>query len=155
MKIRWLVRVFAALAISVILRAAQDPLIGTWELNRAKSKGTPPPNLRETLKYEPYGDGGVKSTSEGVNALGNPIHTEYTGYYDGKEYPVTGNRDADTIVMKRIDAYTTERIFKKEGKVTRVARRTVSKDGKILTMTNRGRNAQGQNVDTVVVFDRK
>src|SRR5215467_1585441 len=49
--------------------------------------------------------------------------------YDGKDYPVTGIPDWDTIARKRINAYKMEITHKKAGKVVSTATSVVSKDG--------------------------
>ncbi len=156
MRARLVVLVLTLLTICVALGAAEDPLIGTWKLNVAKSKYSPgPPPQRETLKFEPYGDNGIKVTAEITDAQGKTTVTEYSGSFDGKDVSVTGSEDADTASMKRIDAYTTERTYKKGGRVTNTARRVVSKDGKALTVTAKGTNAKGQSVNNVAVFDKQ
>lgn len=138
------------------LWSQQDPFMGTWKLNHAKSKYNPgPPPKNQTYKFEPSGTNGVKFTAEGVAAGGNRIHREYTASYDGKDYPVTGNPDADSVSLKRVDAYTVEGTQKLNGKLVRTFRRAVSKDGKTLTVTEKGTNAQGQAYDNVVVYDRQ
>jgi hypothetical protein len=156
MRARFALFAFAFFTVALGLRAAEDPVIGTWKLNLEKSKFDPgPPPQGETLKLESYGDGGLKVTAEVTDAQGTMTVTEYSGNLDGKDVPVTGNADADTASMKRINAYTTERTFKKAGKVTTTARRVVSKDGKTLTVTSKGTNAKGQRVNNVSVFDRQ
>ena len=114
---------FLTLLVSVGVQAQNDPLNGTWKLNLTKSKysGGPPPKS-QIIKYEPYGGDGLKITTDGVDAQGNPTHTETSAKFDGKDYPLTGSPNADTISMKRIDANTTERTYKKADKVTSTSR---------------------------------
>jgi len=74
---------------------ADDPMIGTWKLNEAKSKigaGSP---KNTTVIYEAAGDS-VKVTTDGTDGDGKPSHSEWTGKYDGKDYPVTGDPNTDT-----------------------------------------------------------
>ncbi len=156
MRTRLVVFALALLAVSTGLGAAEDPLVGTWKLNLAKSKYSPGPLPQgETLKFEPYGDNGIKVTAQITDAQGKATVIEYSGSFDGKDVSVAGTEDADTASMKRIDAYTTERTYKKAGKVTTTARRVVSKDGKALTITSKGTNAKGQAVNNVSVFDKQ
>jgi hypothetical protein len=140
--------------LSLSASAADDPFIGTWKLNLAKSKFTPGPAPKsQSLTYEPSGNG-VKLTSNQVDAQGNSTPGGYTANYDGKDYPFT-NPDADTIALKRVDAGTVTATWKKAGKVTMTSRRTVSKDGKTLTIAQKGKNAQGQAVNYVSVYDKQ
>ena len=132
-----------------------DPRIGTWKLNVAKSKYSPGPSPQsQTLKIEPSGQG-EKVTSDVVNADGTRTTTEYTANFDGKDYPLTGSQIADTVSLKRIDARTTERTDKKGGTVAQTIRRVVSADGKMMNVTVKGKNAQGQEMSNVVVFEKQ
>ena len=144
------------LSIPAVLLAADDPFVGTWKLNLAKCKYNPgPPPKSQTYKFEPSGANGVKFTAEGVDARGNRIHREYTANYDGKDNPVTGNPDADSVSLKRVDAYTVEGAQKLAGKLVRTFRRAVSKDGKTVTVTEKGMNSHGQAYNNLVVYDRQ
>ena len=132
-----------------------DPRIGTWKLNVAKSKYSPgPPPQSQTLKVEASGKG-EKVTSEVVNADGTNTTTQYTANFDGKDSPLTGSPIADMVSLKRIDARTTERTDKKGGTVAQTIRRVVSADGKTMNVTVKGKNAQGQEVSNVVVFEKQ
>jgi len=106
------------------------------------------------VKVEPSGQG-EKVTAEFVNADGTRTTTLYTANFDGKDYPLTGSQIADTVSLKRIDARTTERTDKKGDKVAQTLRRVVSQDGKTMTVTTKGTNAQGQAVNNVIVFDKQ
>ncbi len=86
------------LAISLVGAAvcfAQDPNIGTWRLNEAKSHMPPELAKNRTVVYEAAGDN-VKVTIDGTDKDGKPIHSEWTGKFDGKNYPVTGNPALDS-----------------------------------------------------------
>ena len=136
---------------------AKDPRIGTWKLNVAKSKYSPGPAPQSlTVKVEPAAQG-EKVTAEFVNADGSRTTTSYMeANFDGKDYPLTGSAlGADMVSLKRIDARTTERTDKKGAKVIQTLRRVVSQDGKTMTVTTKGTNAQGQAMNNVAVFDRQ
>jgi hypothetical protein len=148
----------AVLAADVASVSAQnkDPRIGTWKLNVAKSKYDPgPPPQSQTLKVEPSGKG-EKITSETVTADGKTVTVTYTANFDGKDYPLTGSAaGADKVALKRIDARTTERIDKKDGKPLVTIRRVVSADGKTMTATVTGTNAEGTPIKAVAVFEKQ
>ena len=134
---------------------ASNPRIGTWKLNVAKSKYSPGPAPQSvTMKIEASGDG-EKATTEGVNAPGTATMTQYTAQYDGKDYPMTGSQNADKVSLKRIDARTMERTDKKGEKVVATSTRVLSEDGKTMTVTVKGTNAQGQAVDNVTVWEKQ
>ncbi len=134
---------------------ATDPASGTWELNLAKSKFSPgPPPKGLTRTFEVTG-ADVKYTLKGIDAEGKPTLVQFTARYNGKDYPVTGSEDFDAIALKRVDAATTEATLKKGGKEVQTSTRVVSKDGKTLTLTAKGTNANGQAVNNVMVFDKR
>src|SRR5262245_40022613 len=134
---------------------ASDPRIGTWKLNVAKSKYSPGPAPQSlTVKVEPAGQG-EKVTAEFVNADGSRTTTQYTAGFDGKDAPLTGSQIADIVSLKRMDARTTVRTDKKGDKVAQTLTRVVSQDGKTMTVTTKGTNAQGQAVSNVAVFDKQ
>lgn len=149
-----LVLIFLGLSLGV--RAAEDPFVGSWKLEVAKSTYSPgPPSRGEILTSELLGSNGIKTTVELTDAAGKKIHESYSGSFDGKDYPVAGDPNADTTALKRIDAYTMVRTTKKAGKVTIVLRRVVSRDGKTLTVTATGTNAKGEAVHNVTVFEKQ
>ncbi len=134
---------------------AADNWLGTWKLNVAKSKYSPGPAAKSlTVKFEAAGDS-IILTSDGVGADGKPTHNTYTSKFDGKEVPWTGNPDADTSSVKRIDANSYENVWKKAGKVTISAKGVVSKDGKTLTITQTGQNAKGETINNTLVLERQ
>jgi len=134
---------------------AAAPLVGTWVLNLAKSTFTPgPPPKSDTRTYAAAGEG-LSFSFERVNANGQTVHFEWTANDDGKDYPCYGLPTVDTVSITRIDRFTSEITLKKAGKVVERPRLVVSQDGKVLTMTNEGTNAQGVAFRNILVFDRR
>ena len=74
--------------------AAENPNMGTWKLNEAKSKIPAGAGKNTTVVYSAAGDE-MKVTTDGVDGSGKPAHTEWTGKFDGKPYPVTGSSTVD------------------------------------------------------------
>jgi hypothetical protein len=133
-----------------------DAVIGTWKVNLAKSTYSPgPPPQSLTVKIERAGDYGEKITADGTRADGQPIQIRYTVQFDGRDYPISGSPIADTVSAKRIDATTTERTDKKAGKVVATLTRKVSADGKTMTVTYKGTNAEGQAFTNVVLLEKQ
>ncbi len=133
--------------------AADNPQMGTWKLNEAKSKLAPGPK-NTTVIYEAAGDQ-VKVTVEGVDAEGKPTHNEWTGKFDSKDYPVTGDPTSDTRSYKQIDDHTLELTVKKDGKVTVTGKVVVSADGKSRTVSTSGTDAKGGKVKNTSVYDKQ
>ena len=143
--------------VSGILFLAQgtDPILGTWELNSAKSKYSPgPPPKSETRTYVAAGQD-VKVTAKAIGSDGKPISAEWTMSYDGKERPMTGNPDADTLSLQGVDPYKVEFTLKKAGRVVITGTRTISTDGKTMTLTAKGINAAGQTMNEVQAFQKR
>ena len=131
-----------------------DPGMGTWKLNLAKSKYKPGPAPQSlVVKFEPAGKG-VKTTSDFVNAKGEKISSVYTAYYDGKDYPITGSAVSDTVALKKLGGGKMERVDKKGGKPFQTFVRTVSADGKTMTITQKGTNPKGELFDNVLVLEK-
>ena len=146
--------VIAAAAMELAAKGA-DPLVGTWELNVAKSKYTPGPGPKsETRTYVVEGQD-IKASSKGVDGSGNPTVASWTVNYDGKDRPQTGNPNADTLSLKRVNASTVKFTQKRAGKVVITGTRTISRDGKVMTITTKGTAASGQTINNVEVFERR
>jgi hypothetical protein len=138
-----------------LLAQGTDPLVGTWKLNVAKSKFNPGPPLKSsTRKFEAAGDG-LKCSGQNLNANGTTLTVQWTAHFDGKDYPIKGDPNADTLSLKRIDRFKTEGTFKKAGKVTYRVKRVVSQDGKTWQLTSEGTDSKGKSFADVLVFDKK
>jgi hypothetical protein len=135
---------------------SQDPFVGSWRLNVAKSKYSPGPAPKSiTSTYEAAGQG-YRVSVKNEPASGAVQQYSYTTSLDGKDSPVTGtNPNADTVAVKRIDTHTLELVSKKGGKTTTTQRNVVAKDGKTRTVTTTGVDAQGQKVNNVAVFEKQ
>src|SRR5206468_7805250 len=89
----------AFFAAGTLCFAAEDAQMGTWNLNEAKSKFTPGTLRNNTVVYEMAGDK-VKVTSDGT-MNDKAVHTEWTGRFDGKDHPSTGNPGEDTRAYRK------------------------------------------------------
>jgi hypothetical protein len=147
--------VIAAAAVELAAQGA-DPLVGTWELNVAKSKYTPGPAPKsETRTYVVAVGPDIEASSKGVDGTGKPTTASWTVNYDGKDHPETGNPNADTLSLKRVNAFSAEFTQKRAGKVVITGTRTISSDGKVMTITSKGTNARGQTINDVEVFEKR
>jgi hypothetical protein len=133
---------------------AGDNWVGTWKLNPAKSQLGSSAVRAQTLTFEAT-PAGIKLTSEGTDAQGQPMKGGYTSKFDGKDVPWAGNPMADTAAPKRIDDNSYENVWKKAGKATVTAKVSVSKDGKTLTVSQTGTDPQGKAVSSVAVYDKE
>jgi hypothetical protein len=135
--------------------AAPDQHSGTWKLNPDKSSYSPGPAPKSnTVMIKSEADS-IQLSSDGIDAAGNPTHVEYTAKYDGKDYPITGVPNADTVALERPDANTIRSTMKKGDLVVMTVTSVISKDGKTRTSTFKGKNAEGQDINNVVVYDKQ
>jgi len=135
---------------------AADPFVGTWKLNVAKSKASDTNLMHksETITIAAQKNGGI-FTFDGVDPEGKAFHGMWSGKYDGKDYPFTGNPDTDMTAAQKVHSTTVVFIYRKDGKEVANWRFTLSKDGKTITATGKGKNAKGQDFTKDLVFDRQ
>ena len=156
--------VLALVVVSMLGLSAQgaDHLSGTWKLNVAKSKYSPA-NLAPKSGTTVFTavQGGLKVTADGVDSQGRKTHTEYTTKLDGKDVSVKAtidgkpSPDQDMAAWKKIDDYTYENTAKLKGQSLTTTKVVVSRDGKTRTNTVTGKNAQGQAVNNVAVYEKQ
>ena len=118
-----------------------DPQIGTWKLNEAKSQFAPGTGKNTMVVYTDAAGGKVKITTDGIDAHGKTTHSEWTGKFDGRDYPVTGDPASDMRSYTKLDERTMDFTVKKHGKITVTGRVAVAADGKSRTVTTSGRTA--------------
>jgi hypothetical protein len=135
--------------------ADTDPVVGTWQLNSAKSTFMGGPALQSQTRT--YSQAGDKITLEikTVGGDGKEVTTHTTYQLNGKDFPVTGSADYDSLSAKQVDSNTAHFILKKGGKAVGTTTRTVSADGKTLTAKQAVTTASGHKSESVLVFDKQ
>lgn len=156
---RFLIFVFGflfPLTLSVAHAASpNDPVLGTWKLNADKSKFTPGPAWRSQIRAYQATPAGVSVVWTGVDANGGQVQVSYIYKYDGRDYPMTGSASYETLNAVRIGTRTVRSEEKRNGKTVGIAMRTVSPDGKVLTITDEGTNRKGSAFSQVLVFNKQ
>jgi hypothetical protein len=143
------------LVASGVLLGQSNPFVGTWKLNLAKSKftsGTPP--KEETFTVQMVGDQD-QVTVTGTAAVGSPISMKYEVLDKGGTGKILAGGPYDAVSGKRIDENTYETSLMKGGKEISHHHLVVSKDGKTMTDTAKGTNAQGNPVSGVEIFEKQ
>ena len=148
-----------SLALSSVVLAAQaspatDVMPGTWKLDVAKSTYSPGPAPKSQTATLTAVEGGIRTSADRVEADGKTVHFVWTGTFDGKDNPVTGDSSRDAVSVRRPDAYTLDITNKKAGKVTTTIHAVYATDGKSRTETVTGTNTQGQKVNNVTVWTK-
>ncbi|SRR5712692_4442556 len=154
MKTRTILLSLALCFVGAAVCFASDANMGTWKLNEAKSKIAAGAPKNTTVVYEAAGDN-VKVTVDGTNSDGTPAHNEWTGKFDGKDYPVTGDPSSDMRSYKKVNDRTLALTVKKGGKVTVTGHIVVAADGKSRTVTTSSTDAKGKKVSSTSVYDKQ
>jgi hypothetical protein len=154
MKTKMILAFLAVFFASFGLCLAGEPQMGTWKLNEAKSKLNPEAAKLTTAAWAPAGDS-VKITVDGVDKDGGPVHDEWTGKLDGKDYPVTGDPRSDMRSYRKIDDHTFELTVKKAGKVVAGGFVVISADGTTRTAVAMTTDASGKNVPFIAVYNKQ
>lgn len=141
---------FTALPV-VLAGQPEASLFGTWKLNLARSTYSPgaPPFKRATRRIESSGDR-IKITDDQVRSRGGVTHLEWTGKFDGSDYPVQGVELVLTNAYRRVDDQTYELVQKIDGEVVARSRIVISPDGKTITTVNSSRTASA-----ITVYDKQ
>ena len=154
MKIRTLLfSVVAVLAVVAVCLAA-DVNIGSWKLNEAKSKISPGAPKNAMVVIAAAGDS-MKVTVDGVGADGKPTHNEWTGKFDGKDYPLSGDPASDMRAYKPVNDHSLAIAEKKAGKTTTTGNIVISADGKTRTVTASVTDATGKKTSVTFVYDKQ
>ncbi len=150
-------RALVVLAITAVAALGADNSFGTWKVNIAKSKYTPAPMpLKSVTALREAAPGGVKVTLTGERTDGGAMNASYTAEYAGPAAAVTGaGMPYDSISIKQVDANTiTYEAKQTNGKYRASGRSVVSKDGKTMTTTAKGTDADGKAMTLTLVYDK-
>ena len=131
-----------------------DPLIGTWRLNVSSSKFNPGPPPRSQTRIYKTTSAGISVTVRTTDAQGTTTTVEFPAIYDGKTYPVKGPGPVDALALVRINNFQSRATLKHAGNVIASAARTISEDGRVLTI---GYKQPGEErpVDNVSVYEKQ
>ena len=83
--------IVACAAAALITAQADNPQIGSWNMNMTNSKFSTGTGFKRATSRIEAVDGGVRHTVDSVYIDGTARQYSYTTNYDGKDRPVTGN----------------------------------------------------------------
>jgi hypothetical protein len=145
----------AALCLTAVVVAfAADPNVGTWKLNEAKSQFAAGAVKNVTVTYTTVGEN-YKCVVEGVDGAGKPTHNEWTGKFDGKDYPVIGDPSANTRSLRMVKPGHYALTNKKDGTTVVTGTVDFSADNKSRTLTTDMTDAAGKKQKSIAVYDRQ
>jgi hypothetical protein len=134
-------------------------IVGVWKLNTDKSSARVPPDFLEIRQYSLRPDGYLVGLLITGNAQQGYHYLQFVARSDGKDYPeysdpivtdmvAAGKPTRRTYAERLIDDHVTEWIDKVDGRITAQGRKTISNDGKTLTISVDGSSL-------VRVYDRQ
>jgi hypothetical protein len=144
---------FAVAFGAAIAAQAADPLMGTWNLDAAKSSYKPGPKSATVVISGV--DKEVKVAVDAVMPDGTPVKSGYTSTRDGEDVPVTGHPAYETANVTRTSPSESTIVYKKGGKMVATTKTSVAKDGATMTAATTGTDAKGQPMNNLGVYSRK
>ena len=121
---------------------AQNPMVGNWTFNAAKSTSAAPlPKKRDVTITQKGAD--ITVIVDEVAADGTATKWQFTTKGDGKPVPVTGLATADTATST-LTGRTGKTIYTKGGKPVMESNTEVSADGKVLDHQGHAARARRQ-----------
>lgn len=154
MKLKTLVSLLVVCLFALTVYAAENPNMGTWKLNEAKSKIPAGAPKNTTVVYSDAGNGMIKITTDGVDGAGKPTHTEWVGKLDGKPYPVTGMDGVQRSLTQK-NPRTLELLQTQAGKPIATGTVELAKDGKSRTSDFEVTGPDGKKHKSVSVYDKQ
>lgn len=153
-KVQIILIILAALAAHAIVFAQDEPFLGTWELNLAKSsitRGNPPRSETIVNTAEP---GGFRSLLAVVNEKSTSVEIHHYNF-DGSFHQTEGS-DPRELSFKRVDQNTIEQDTQRNGTITVHRHIELSRDGKTMTFTANGMTGGGQKyTNDIRVYEKK
>ena len=133
---------------------AADPIVGTWTLNVAKSKFTsgPAPKAGTRIYTESDGVYTLEQKITGSDGKEVPLKVQYR---EGQDETLTDAHGIDSIHATKVNANTWDFALKSGGKEVGHVHRTVSADGKTLTVHNTGKQPSGATGNDTLVYEKK
>ena len=147
--------VAAGSCVAIMAAPASDPVVGTWKLNSSKSTFTAGPALKGQTRIYSQSGQNISLVMKTVGPDGKEVTSNTTYQLDGKDYPVMGVADYDSLSAQQVDSNTAKFIFKKGGKAVGTSSRMVSADGKTLTSKSKVTTAKGEQSENALVFDKQ
>ena len=152
-KIIGLTLLLSVVAAALCFANPTNPTLGTWKLDESKSTFGAGAGKTTLVVWEKI-DGQDKCSVEGTDAVGKRVHTVWTGKLDGKDYPLTGDPQADQRSFKKSNKNTIEMVTQKDGKTIGDGTIVVAADRKSRTVTSNMTNAKGVKVTSTLAYDK-
>ncbi len=133
---------------------AADPAVGHWKLNVAMSKFSGAVPKSGTAVFSET-DEGTSLEQTMLTSDGREMIMHLTIRYDGADFPITGNPDADAAAAHVINERTVHFTLKRGSKAVGSMHRVISPDGQTLTANDKGIHRDGKGYNETLVFERQ
>jgi hypothetical protein len=134
--------------------AQADPFVGAWSMNVSASRYESA--LPKAMRIEMAStEEGIHYRSETTQRDNRVVSAEYTADYDGKPAAVIANgKLMAPIALKRIDAMTVEASYIRGLQVVATSRRSLSRNGRVMTITTTTYDERHRATTNVGVYQR-
>jgi hypothetical protein len=147
-------RILVTLCMVAAAAAAADQT-GTWKLNTAKSKYTGVPAPKELITtYTPAGSG-WRYEAKGTSGTGDPINSSFNYVKDGEEIRTTGFPMWDAMVLQNANSEKATGTLKRSGRTVGSVTRTISADGKTMTIRANVMTPEGKKASYLSVYEKQ
>jgi hypothetical protein len=128
---------------------------GTWKLDASKSTASGMSKMKEaTVTFLPEGSG-WKYQSTGTRENGDPANTSFMYMKDGADIKLENSPFGDTLILTDGEKAVSTGVFKRGGKNVGKVTRTVSADGKTMTVKGNSVTPDGKKVSYTSVYIRQ
>ena len=132
---------------------AQNPMVGHWTLNAAKSTSAGPMAKKRDVTITQKG-ADITVVVDELAADGTAVKWQFTSKGDGQPVPVTGWSAIDTATST-LTGRTGKTVYSKAGKPVMESNTDVSADGKVLIVKGTRPGADGKPMAYSSHYDRK
>ncbi|MCU1338679.1 MAG: hypothetical protein JWO19_4260, partial [Bryobacterales bacterium] len=140
---------------SIGILLAASPFTGNWKMNHDKSKSSKGQTPKEeTMAISDQGDQ-LTVVITGTDDSGKPIAIHYIIPVSGGAGQVQPGGSYTGVSSQRVNDNTRDTTYSKNNKNLTAEHMVVSGDGKTMTVTVKGIDADGQPIEEVLVFDKE
>lgn len=133
-----------------------EPFLGIWELDPDASDyelGVPPQSGTYQLVIKAQAEAGqVAVAMDWTDATGKDFHMVYFMTPDGQDHPYADSPAVDVVATTLLDARTLDTVSKKDGQMVARGLRELSKDGKMMRITQGGKTPDGKSFKNVAIY---
>ncbi len=133
----------------------EDRGLGTWIFVPEKSTYESGPAPKQSRRQWVLRGEKVQFLHDGVSADGKVFHTEFTAPYDNLPVPFLGGTLYDSVALRWVNPSVVEQTFRLKGQVTVTATRTISDNGRYMTIDSRGQRLDATRFKNLLVYRRQ